>query len=222
MASITLTSLRARVRMRADVINSGLVTDTVDSLDYLINASIQELWDIIISAFGEDYLTEESTISLVTGTTDYNVPTGMYKLLGVEGVLNDGKRFTMREYNFADRNIYRNFTAPATDHCKYRLFANKIRVLPPPPNGSMIVSYVKGATVLVNGSDSFDGYNGWEEYVIVDAAAKVAELEETDSTPLLLRKQALKQRIEEAAKNRSGLPATIQDTETLNVYDSEF
>ncbi len=66
---------------------------------------------------------------------------------------------------------------------------------------------------LLKDTDILDGVSGWTEYVIVDAAIKALEKEESDTSALQIRKQMLKQRIEESAMNRdAGQPDTISAT----------
>lgn len=63
------------------------------------------------------------------------------------------------------------------------------------PNVSAIVSFWNDSTTL-------DGISGWEEYVIIDAAMKALIKQEQDIQPLLIQKQAMKERIEGMAEGR--------------------
>jgi hypothetical protein len=77
----------------------------------------------------------------------------------------------------------------------------------------------RGLTQLSALSDTVDGYSGWTEYVIVDAAIKCLQKEESDVSVLMVQKAALKQRIEEASQNRdAGQPSTISDTRARDGY----
>ncbi len=62
-------------------------------------------------------------------------------------------------------------------------------------------------------SNIVDGVNGWEEYIIVDAAIKVQDKQDLDSAPFVRRKQQILDRIEVAASSRdAGSPKTVVDT----------
>lgn len=62
-----------------------------------------------------------------------------------------------------------------------------------------------------------DGISGWLEYVITDAAIKMLQKEESDTSVLQFQKAALIKRIEAAAENRdAGNPATIADVQWTN------
>lgn len=72
--------------------------------------------------------------------------------------------------------------------------------------GAMVLSPLTGFDNLI------DGVNGWEEYIIVDAALKAIEKEESDPSALMSDKGSLIQRIEAAAENRdAGMSATVSD-----------
>jgi len=62
-----------------------------------------------------------------------------------------------------------------------------------------------------------DGVSGWLEYVVTDAAIKMLQKEESDTSVLQFQKAALIKRIESAAENRdAGSPATIADVQWTN------
>ena len=66
-------------------------------------------------------------------------------------------------------------------------------------------------------SDILDGISGFDEYVIVDAAIKAMQKEESDVSVLMAQKEALKRRIEAAAANRdAGEPESVSDIRGLN------
>jgi hypothetical protein len=68
---------------------------------------------------------------------------------------------------------------------------------------------LSGAIVKVD----LEGINGWDEYVIVDAAIKCLIKEESDPSALMATKQNLLARVESAAANRdSAIPERISDT----------
>ena len=61
-------------------------------------------------------------------------------------------------------------------------------------------------------STTVDGFGGWLDYTIVDAARKAMVKEESDPSALMAELAELKLRIEQAAENRdAGFPATVSD-----------
>lgn len=87
---------------------------------------------------------------------------------------------------------------------------------PTPTPGASIRLQLSAATVT-NGSTVADGISGWLEYVVTDAAIKMLQKEESDTSTLQFQKAALIKRIEAAAENRdAGSPATIADVQWTN------
>ena len=87
---------------------------------------------------------------------------------------------------------------------------------PVPTSGASIRLQLSAATVT-NGSIVADGISGWLEYVVTDAAIKMLQKEESDTSTLQFQKAALIKRIEAAAENRdAGSPATIADVQWTN------
>ncbi len=71
-----LSGIRTTVRQRTDKVNSQFVTDV--ELNGFINSSIQELYDLLIGAYGEDYFSQIPPYLITTdGVNDkYNLPDG--------------------------------------------------------------------------------------------------------------------------------------------------
>ena len=64
---------------------------------------------------------------------------------------------------------------------------------------------------------SFDGFGGWEEYVVADCLIKCANKDEADPQPAMVLKEALKERIQAAASNRdSAGPEFVADVESTD------
>ena len=72
------------------------------------------------------------------------------------------------------------------------------------------------STAPATSTTTFADINGYAEYVVIDAAIKCLQKEESDVQILLAQKQAMKRRIEESANNRdAGHPLSVTD-----IYDS--
>jgi hypothetical protein len=219
MATFTLAQLRSRVRQRADMETSQFVTDS--EINGLINASIAELYDVIAQKYGNDYFAVSTQFTLANGAQSQALPADFYKLLGVDSRLDQNAWQTVNRFEFSERNLRDSqlLRIPAGNpEFRYKLFGNEIRFDVPMSQSTEIrVWYVPFPVQLVADVDTFDGYNGWEEYVVVDAAIKCLEKEESDTRDLQLRKQQLETRIESAAGNRDAQnPARIVDTRAIN------
>lgn len=212
--TVTLSSLRTQVRQRCDMVGSNFVTDS--ELNGYINASARELYDLLVRVYGEDYYLSSYSLSTVSGTDEYDLPATFYKLRGVDAQINGSDWETLKKFNFNERNNWQNvagWTSAGLPNVRYRIYGNKIRFSPAPlAVHSVKLWYIPSLTALSLDADTFDGINGWEEYVVVDAAIKCLQKEESDVSILLAQKEALKQRIENSAENRdAGEPERITD-----------
>jgi hypothetical protein len=225
---MTLSELRQQSRERADRVNSDFVTD--EELNTYINQSYFELYDILVQKFGNEYFVAPPVVAPTTGNASIELPNGQnyagarpfYKLLGLDLQLNSASGsqqgfITLHKFEFIERNryVYPQLTTNllGADVPRYRIVGNEIQFIPVPQAGqNMRIWYVPRMQVLLQDTDIADGVSGWTEYIIVDAAIKMLQKEESDVSVLAAQKMMLEKRIEEAAENRDiGLPETVSD-----------
>ena len=226
-STMTLLQLRTATRQRADMVNSTFVSDS--ELTSYINQSAFELYDLLIQKYGNDYYVANPYSFTTNGTSDsYTLPGSFYKLLGIDLALsNSNDSFvTIKPFNFAERNRYAapNFQSfHGITNLRYRLRGNKIWFTPiADANQTMRVWFIPRMNTLDSDVDVFDGISGWTEYVVVDAAIKCMQKEESDVSVLLAQKMALIARIEAASENRdAGFPKTVSDV-SFSQYDFPY
>lgn len=228
--------LRYRSKLAADKLNSNFLT--LDEWNININQSTFELFDILITKYGDDFFLASPYTFETTGAKNYSLPDGstafavngvtppaVYKMLGADcGVaVGNNAWVTLPRYNWIDRNkfIYPQLQANALGvfNLSYRQMGNEIYFIPNPSAGQYIqIWYVPIMTMLLQDADMLGfSISGWDEYVVVDAAIKALLKEESfeQAGALSTRKQALLERIETTAANRDiGQPNTISDTRT--------
>jgi hypothetical protein len=223
---LSLASVRLASQQRADRVNSNFVT--LPEWNSYINQSYFELYDLLVTLY-EDYYLAEPVIFQTDGTnaayalpngTNYDGAKPFYKLQGVDcglSTTNDAW-VTLKKYDFIARNryVFPNLTSTflGVFNMQYRVMGDKIRFIPLPSGAQYIrLWYIPRLTELLQDTDILDGISGWDEYVIVDAAIKALQKEESDVSVLLAQKMALKDRIESSAMNRdAGEPDTISNT----------
>lgn len=226
MTAVSLTTLRARVREKADMPVAGFIADSATSLDAFINEGIQVLHDKLVEAYASDYV-EKSTSFTYSGG-DVSLPTDFYKLLGIDLNLN-GAVQTLRPYNRRERNAYANAgyfgiygAVPA-----YKLTSvggisgtGAVRLLPAPSSGATgTIWYSPQATVLVSGSDTVNFPNGWERYVVFYAAAQCLAKEESDTSFLMGQIAIMDDQLKSLTENRDvGAPTHSVDVDNINGY----
>lgn len=223
-ATMTLGQLRTATRQRSDMVNSQFVTDA--EFNSYINQSYFELYDILVSTYGDDYYVAP-VFPITTNGTDFQfpLPADFYKLKGVDLNINGAQDswVTLRPFNFQERNRYAvpNFQSfYGITNLRYRVNGNNLWFTPIPTAGQTInVWYVPRMTELVTDGDVCDGISGWTEYIICDAAIKAMQKEESDVSVLMAQKQALLQRIQSQAENRDqGMPQTVTDTQSSQYW----
>lgn len=221
MTTTTLAILRASAADRADMPTPSTTTfiPTATWTKY-INASIQALYDKLIEAYGEDYFLSESSDITTDGTnTQYTLSSyasTFYKLLGVDMQVNAGAGeagwATLQRFNMSDRNKWGEMRW-GLQLPRYRLAGSKIWFAPlPPANQVFRIWYAPTFTALVNDGDTFDGINGWEEWVVNDVAMKALAKEESDLSGVMALQQQVEARLATIINNRDAAsPQTTAD-----------
>lgn len=224
---INLGYLRYMAQLRADKLNSQYLT--TDEWNFNINQSANELYDILIGKFGEDYFFAPPLLINLTGVISYSVPDGsnypinginspaLYKLNGIDvnvsGPANLGPNsgwVPLSRANWIDRNNYTSWPGQAGAlnniyEMFYRVMGNQIYLFPQNINLVIRLWYVPVLTQMLADTDMLPfSISGWSEYVIVDAAMKAMIKEESiDKWNILAQTKAqLIERIETIAPNR--------------------
>jgi hypothetical protein len=228
MAAITESALVARVRQRADMEENYFVSDL--EVQTYINVGLSELHDLLIQTYGQDYYISNSTFTTTSGVDSYtissNIGADFYKLRGVDAKLNGSMWSTLIPFNFNERNLNQQGSITnvwGLTNTRYRLVGENL-VFTPSPNSAIEVKiwYIPtsqqfSSTTPATSTTTFDDINGYSEYVIIDAAIKCLQKEESDVQVLLAQKAAMKRRIEVAASNRdAGSPLSVSDVYRAN------
>ena len=225
---ITLADLRERARDASDMTNSTFIEDA--ELDRYINQSLQKLYDLLVSAYGQEYYYNSEVISLTPNTDLYSLPTDFYQLIGVDLILDSTPTITsnaiaLQPYMFQERNRYVNsyLTADQVDgtiRMRYRLKADKIHLIPQPSGfNSLRLHYIPVMPKLSAAGDEFDGVNGWEEFAVLDTAIKMMRKEEGDTRDLRADRADIEDKLLAMAGDRdAGFPMRVTDVSRQN-YD---
>lgn len=212
---ITLGELKTQARQRADQENSEFVSDS-ELISY-INASLAELHDLLIAAYNEDYVMEEYRFEADGAALSYALPADFYKLRGVDVRRGENANWaTVKRFNFNRRNEQQNAYAwnlLGLPYMEYRLVGSNIRFNRTPDQQLQFrIFYYPRCPKLVADTDSYDDINQFAEYVVVDAAIKMMQKEESDVRVLAAQKAQLAERIRAMAAGRdANEPASVTD-----------
>ena len=212
----TLQNLVDRVRQRADMTGSAFVSDA-EVISY-INVAMAEIHDVLVTKF-EDYYVSTHQYTLPgsgSGLTagQFALPDSFYKALGVDFDVG-GVTYRLRPYHFQERAMYNSpgVVASTVTNTLYHIQGESIRFIPAPTvSGTVTLWYVPEAEQYSTSESEYMAKTvydkapavayGYEEYVVIDAAIKCLQKEESDVQVLLVPKQQQLERIEQAAGKR--------------------
>lgn len=222
--NVSLATMRSKARQRSDQENSPFVSDS--ELTSLINDACKNLYDKLVNA-GELYKLATDTITIASNTDTYDLPDDFYKMVGIDGFVGaQSTPITIVPFNFSERNRYvstviQNVTGSGF---KYVLQGEQIRFLPQPDPGTTVkLWYVPSFVDLESDDDAFDGINGFEEWVILEAAINMMIKEESDPAYLMAQQQKIDKRISQMKINRDmGQSSTISDVNFRDGYEQIF
>lgn len=187
----------------------GFVDDT--ELDGMINTSLGIWHGMVVRAVPERYEATD-TIS-ANGATSYALPADHLATLGVEYQSSSSEYIDLERVMFHDRNKYGQTTSSMA--LGYRLSGTAIVLIPAPSSGTYRHVYVTAADVLASDSDTIDGVNGWESWIVYDCAVKMLQKEESDASQVMKDRDRLWREIEAAAVDRElANPKYVVDTRT--------
>ena len=152
-SDVSLGSLRLQAKQRCDMLNNPFISDA--EWNGYASQSYKELYDMLISAYGNDYYvattyqfttTNQQAYSLPDGSTNFHDTTGsvaakFYKLLGVDLQYSSSPSgfVSLKRFEFIERNKYAypntsvNFVGYT--NMRYRLQGNNLYLVPIPMTG---------------------------------------------------------------------------------------
>jgi hypothetical protein len=138
---VTLSELESKARRKADMENTNFVTQA-ELQDY-INESLTELYDLLVSAYGEQYFTVFEDLPLAANTSALDLPADFYKNEGVSLKVTGTEFITIYKYNFRNRNRDRlggsvGFLRSGYSF-RYRIVGQEIQFVPNPSLGAATI-----------------------------------------------------------------------------------
>lgn len=228
MATITVGTIKTRARQKADMVNSNYVTDA-ELLNY-VNEAFFNFYDLITSSFEDYNLTGPSSFSISAGSNTYSLPSDFYKLVGVDRALDSSATefYALDRYTWSKRNRYTRsnyFSGTFSKKLMYRITGGSLRVIPESDApGNYQLWYIPLATALTSDSDTIERYNGFEEIIVIDAAIKMLNKEESDVNLLMLERQRQEMRLQKMLIDRDIANADrVEDvTEGYDYYEDYY
>lgn len=218
---ITVGTIIEKARQRADQENSDLVSEP-EAIGY-VEDSYLHLYDILVSK-NEDYYTEFTADQTIT-SDELSLPDNFYKLVGVD-VKDAGEYRTLKPYMQNERNELSGITPFPwnNSYMRYRLIKDKVKFIGKDNYSDTVrILYIPTPDELTSTVDEVDGVNGWEQYIIVDVARKMAMKEESYTKGFEAELMKIEQRIEAMAEERdNSQSARVQDVSRDRYFYSEY
>jgi len=176
----TLSQLREEAYRRADCEGAYDRHDRAD-VDRDLNQGGARFWDELIAVRGTEYLQTSANITTTADTSSYSLAAfspRFYMLTGVR--LDERGGYPLRKFDDHEEAGLRDTDNTESWPTHYQLrrtgaAVSSLVILPEHEAGLTIaVNYVPGWADLVDDTDTFDGINGWEDYMIDYAARKMA------------------------------------------------
>lgn len=176
----TLSQLREEAYRRADCEGAYDRHDRAD-VDRDLNQGGTRFWDELIAVRGAEYFQTSADITTTADTSSYSLASfspRFYMLTGVRLAETGG--YTLRKFDDHEEAGLRDTSNQVAWPTHYQLRrtgagVSSLVILPEHEASlTLTVNYVPGWTDLVDDTDTFDGINGWEDYMIDYAARKMA------------------------------------------------
>lgn len=195
--------------------------DNVDRSECVgyVNASLGQWHGIVAKAVPERFEAEQTITA--DGSASYALPSNYYQTIGVDFELSDDVWAPLARVMPGERNML----SGTGDAIGYRIKAATVVLMPKPSSGTYRHLYVTAAPVLSADGDTFDGVNGWEQWVVYDVAWKILVKEgSTEEADRMARERdRIQAEIEAAAADReTANPMRVVDVRSRLDYDPDF
>lgn len=210
MALVTKQNVIDRALRLADYENSEFFN--IPELENFFKAGYQEFYDLIVDTL-EDYFiadpvettTTNNEVDLATVIPDF------YRLAGIDRKISSTEFVTLEEFNFRERNFLNSQTDINNyrydKEYKYRLLGNKIKLINTgstvPQSLDLKIWFIPNATIPANLGDTVDGFNGWDEYVMLFMVKRMKIRTEEDYSGVQADLDVFGGRIQKLARKRN-------------------
>ena len=211
----------ADMRRSAFIDQSG--TASTELIRY-VNMAYKDVYQQIVMS-KENYFATPYSFNLVGAQPSYPLPADFYKLNGVDLALDaSNTRFiTLSPAMFRDRNKYKSsinaLTAPYGQVFRYLIVKDSIQFIPVPSVAyQVILWYTPEPATITTLSDTISLPPGCDEYMSLYIGALMKSKEESDATPLNVKRVEVLRQITHSLRERdTGAADYVVDEETINL-----
>lgn len=211
MRTVTLQELMDRARQYADMQNNNFITEP--ELKLYIKNACTKYWNLI-NQLGQDYnLITSPTTLFESNVKDYALPSDFLHVRGVDLAVSSSPQpndiwLNVKPFQFAERNRFQGYPYFSgfgiSTYLRYRIKNNFISFDPYPQGyGSFRIHYTPVMPDLLQPTDTIDGINGFEDYIVLKAAERMLAKEESDVSWVLKEINEFEVMIKQAADDRN-------------------
>lgn len=167
-----------------------------------IDQSYTKLFSLLLQ-IDPDFFESLECEYLTNGTKNkFDLPDDFGYAQGVDYKSSSTTWLELREYNIQERNRYENSTTRGQAR-GYRIHGSVLELRPTPSaNQTYRLVYVAAPVRITAPTQRIDGIAGYEEWVVLDVAMKMAMKEESDHRGILAERESERKRIEELISTR--------------------
>jgi hypothetical protein len=217
MRTISFSTLREAVRTRYDLPAFSTSTKpTTAQVNAMINASCSRFSALLCAAYGDDYFTTTATLSTVASTATTALPATFYKLRSLIWLRGADDPVPIHRASLSDYARLSLLTARAwiDDRPVYRFSSGSFVTWLPTPSAvySVQCTYVATPVDLSADGDTAEVGPGWDEWIVEDVCAKLAQMREEDPSVFISERADTERRIKEQAPDRDeSEPSAVRD-----------
>lgn len=218
--TISVAQMIADVRSRADCENDPHKTDA--EIRRWLSAGYARLYAKLVSS-GLAYYEKSQTITTAGSTGTYALPADYLATIKLDYQFTSDIVWPVREISI--RELHRVRTTGAQRSYFYRVVQSNLIMYPNPPDGQTYIhKYIPVAvdiTTDTDGTMTIDGFNGFEEYVVLYAAMQAINKEDRDVGPIMAQLRDLDRQLDNEVQNRNIASATslIDDNDILPPWE---
>lgn len=176
---VKLSALCTRTLQTANLEGAGDFIPPPELIDY-VNGSIAEWVDEVRgTTWNGTYSRSKASITTTGNQQTYKLPPDFLTLLSVDVFVSgaNAPMISAIAYQEEERNAFNNYPVmfgwSVSNPIFYQIQGDYISFIPVPQGTySVRLNYVPTAPVLSDPDDDIDSINGWEEFIVLDAAIK--------------------------------------------------
>ena len=176
------------------------------------------LYDFLTSKNQDYYLSTFPTFNTVINVTSYALPADFYKVRGVDVTVNGFAR-ALSQWRFEERERYNYYGTWNTGlPIAYHIVNGQIQFKPLPAGVYPVaLYYYPTAPQLIGDGDTINGVDGFEEWVVIDAAIKILTKDDRDVSVLSSERDRVLARVGTMMSNQdAGEPTRILRRKLVN------